>query len=211
MASKLKQRRNELGMTVQEVADKAGLSQGYVTKLENKKRGQRGMTIAAAEKLAMALELDDPADVMDLPRKQNSIGKPHHLEEDAEPYEPQADDLLGDLVKKRKNVVTYRIKTDVLNQIDIKRGDVVFLDVSAEAFERLEPMQAVIAQLLTHIDTPEGQTLAMNKTTTIVRQFVPPNLLITNTDGDNAPILNMDVDPVAVRGVILAKHQRLKR
>lgn len=201
-----------LGMTVEELADKAGLSQSYVTRLENRQRAKRGLPLATAEKLAVALKLDDVTDIMDLPRRANGAQPPPlDLQEDAEPYDYQRDDLLKELVRKRQNVVTYILKTDALSQIDLHKGDIVFLDISAEAFERLEPLQAVIGQLMVQVETPTGESIAMNKTTTIARQYVPPNLLITNSESVNAPILNMEVDPVAIRGVIIAKHRSLRK
>ena len=214
MANRIRELRDKLGMTVDELANEAGLSQGYVSRLESGRRGKRGLTAATAERLALALKTS-PAEVMGIPGAGNSaasrITLPHQMEEDAEPYDAQHDDLLLAFVKKRKNVSPYIVKSDALDQAGIHKGDIVFLDISSETVSNVQPLDPVLAQLYAHTETAQGASLAMNKTRTLLRQFVPPSLLITNTSGDNAPILNIDTEAVAIKGVIIGKHQTFRK
>lgn len=203
MAQRIRELRTAKGMTVEELAAKADISQPYLTRLESGKRGRRGLTSSVAEKLAMALETT-PAEVMGIAGKNSIAGPaPQALKEDAEPYEPQEDDLLRAFVKKRQNVMPYRITSNVLDQMDIHEGDIVFLDISAEAVENVQPLQAVVVQLYGPGDEMRAVTL--------LRQFVPPSLLITNTSGRNESPLNTETDSVAIKGVIIATHRSMKR
>lgn len=202
MAQRIRELRVAKGMTVEELAAKAEISQPYLTRLESGKRGKRGLTSSVAEKLAMALETT-PAEVMGISGR-NSVAQPSAatLRNDVEPYEPQEADLLRAFVKKRQNVVPHRVITNALDQMDIHDGDIVFLDLSSEAVENVQPLQAVVA---------ESYAPGTATKTTLLRQFVPPNLLITNSSGRNEAPLNIETDSVAIKGVIIATHRLLKR
>lgn len=70
------------------------------------------------------------------------------------------------------------------------------------AVARLKPLQAVRAQY--HLD-PEKPAKAI----TLLRQFVPPSLLNTNSGVDNAKPLDTTTDDVQVVGVIVSVHRAL--
>jgi transcriptional regulator with XRE-family HTH domain len=197
MANKIREMRIAKGMTVDQLAAETGLSQPYLSRLEKGRRGKRGIPEDTAQLIAKALESDIPT-VMGY--TSNSVALA--LAEDASPYQPQHDDLLLDFVKKRQNVMPYTIRTNVLDRLDIFAGDVVLLDISADAVENVEPMAAVVARIYgSETTTP----------VTVLRQFVPPSLLITNSTGRNMPMLDLEKDPVAIKGVIVAKHRSMKR
>jgi transcriptional regulator with XRE-family HTH domain len=199
MANRIRELRLAKGMTVDELAAKAELSQPYLTRLESGRRGKRGLTRATAEKLALALGIS-VGEVMGFSGANGEAIAA--LVEDAAPYDTQHDELLRDFVRKRQNVVPYKITTNVLDRIEIFAGDVVFLDLSAEAVENIEPLKPVIARIY-----GENSLTAV----TVARQFVPPSLLITNTSGRNMPTLDIESDPVAIKGVIIAKHRSLRK
>ena len=183
-------------MTVAELADAAGFSQGYVTRLEGGKRGKRGMPDTTAQALARVLQTDVATLMCRNPPKTLAA-----LEEDAEPFDPRHDDLLLGFVKRRENVLPYKIKSNALDRINIFTGDVVFLDISAAAVENIKALDPVVARIY-----GEQSMTAV----TVVRQFIPPSLLITNTSGKNMPMLDLEEDPVAIKGVIIGKHTSFK-
>jgi len=185
-------------MTVEKLAEKAGISQPYLTRIEG---GKRGLSVPLAERIAMALGEDVPT-VLGL-NEGNGVARPAvGFSDDAEPYRAQDDEILQHFAKKRRNVVPYKITSNALDQADIHAGDVVFLDLNAEAVEAVKPLQAVIAQVYSSED--------LLKATTILRQFVPPSLLITNSSGENLPPLNIATEDVHIKGVIIATHRSLR-
>lgn len=198
MPNRIREFRLAKGMTVDELAEKADLSQPYLTRLESGRRGKRGLTRATAEKLAHALD-KTASEVMGISAANGAAIAA--FAEDAEPYDAQHDELLRDFVKRRQNVVPYQITTNVLENIEIYAGDVVFLDLSAAAVENIEPLKPVIARIY-----GENTLTAV----TVARQFVPPSLLITN-GRVNLPTLDLENDPVAIKGVIIAKHRSLRK
>ena len=197
MANKIRELRRERGLTVAALAEKTGLSQSYITRLEGGQRGKRGMPDTTAETLATALETDVPT-LMD----RNSQSAVPSLREDAEPYDPQHDDLLLAFVKRRENVLPYRVNSNVLDRAGIAAGDVVFLDISATAVEAVTALDIVVARIY-----GESSLTAV----TVIRQFVPPSLLITNSSTRNMPMLDLDADPVAIKGVVIGKHTSFRK
>ena len=200
MANRIRELRNRKGMTAEELAARADISQPYLTRLESGKRGKRGLTEETARKIAAALDAD-VAEVLGIATGNSVAAASTAFREDAAPYDAQDDELLRAYVKKRPNVTTFKIKTNALSRLDIHAGDVVFIDMSAEAVENVEPLKPVIAQ---------HYRLNALKAVTIVRQFVPPSLLITNSHGKNEASLDLDNDPVAIKGVIIAHHRSLR-
>lgn len=197
--NRVRELREAAGMTVADLAEKVKISQPYLTRIEGLKRG---LSVALAERIAAALKRKTP-EVLGLDGT-NPVGTPFvGMNEDAEPYVPQPNDLLADFVSKRRNVSLYRLKTNVLDLMDLHAGDIVFLDISAEAVENVAPMQAVLAQVYDPGDLLKGHT--------ILRQFIPPSLLITNSSGKNQVPLNLQSDPVVIQGVIVDLHRSMRK
>lgn len=197
--NRVRELREAAGMTVADLAEKVKISQPYLTRIEGLKRG---LSVALAERIAAALKRKTP-EVLGLDGT-NPVGMPFvGMNEDAEPYVPQPNDLLADFVGKRRNVSLYRLKTNVLDLMDLHEGDIVFLDISAEAVENVAPMQAVLAQVYDPGDLLKGHT--------ILRQFIPPSLLITNSSGRNQVPLNLQSDPVVIQGVIVDLHRSMRK
>ena len=120
------------------------------------------------------------------------------LAEDAEPYTSQQNGLAR-LADPERNRVLYTVTTDVLSELGIHAGDIVLVDLSAAAVKALQPLKPVIAQVY----APDGAMRAE----TIVRQFVPPNLLITNSRTANAAPINMADEDAHIKGVIVSWHR----
>lgn len=194
--NKIRHLRKSKGLTVAALAERAGLSQPHLTRIEG---GSRGLSIPLAEKIASALGTE-VAEVLGI---QGNVGIAEAaFAEDAEPYDAKADDIVASMTRKRNNVVPYRVKSKCLDQIDIHPGDIIFIDISAEAVENTKPMQAVIAQVYSSDD--------LLKATTILRQFLPPNLLVTNSAADNEMPINIAYEDVHIKGVVIATHRSMK-
>jgi SOS-response transcriptional repressor LexA len=182
-------------MTVEQLAEMAGLSQPYLTRIEGAKRG---LSVAIAERIAMALNVQTQ-EVLGIA---NSTGALPALgfAEDLEAYVPGPGEL--PVAKLRLNVTQMRVKTNCLSRLHIFAGDVVTVDHSAEAVENLEPLKIVVVQIF----DPDPNVL---KAVTVMRQFVPPSLLITNSAEKNERSLDLEADEVAIRGVVIGTQRRV--
>lgn len=196
--NQIKALRKKRGWSSEVLAEKVGISQGHMSRIEN---GTRGLSIPLAEEIANVLAVG-VQDVLGLNSTSPAEPQQSGLAEDATPYVAGDDERMA-LPRRRENVDPYVIRTNALDKIGIARGDVVEVDCSAAACEDIKPMQAVVVQLL-HPDP--NKMVAV----TLIRQFVPPALLITNSSVANAPMLDMDRDEVHIRGVIIAVHRTLK-
>lgn len=199
--NRIRELRRARGFTVVTLAEKAGISHGYLTRIEN---GKRGLSVELAEKLAMALGTD-AQDVLGLKLPTETSGQTREplreMAEDCEPYVAAPADL--PLPRMKQNVDPWRVKSNALNKLGIRAGDIVFVDVSMEAVEQLASLQLVVAQVY-HAD-PQVLTA-----TTVMRQFVPPSLLITNSSEKNEVPLDLDSEQVAVKGVIIGSQRSFK-
>lgn len=179
-------------LSAEALGARVGLTQGQISKIEN---GQRGLSMSVAERIAIALqaEVQDILGLSDAVERDRPLSR--HFAEDAEPYRGSPDDLFEIELRNRQSVDPWRIKSNVLDRAGIKSGDIVFVDISAAAVANLKPLQAVIAQVYDpHI---------LVKATTVLRQFVPPSLLITNSTGPNQTTLDLDRDDVSIKGVVV--------
>ncbi len=201
--NRIRELRHAKGLTVAVLAERAGISHGYLTRVEN---GKRGLSVELAEQLAMALDTDAQT-VLGLGKTSGTVSKetPNALtglSEDAVPFVPGPGDLPAP--RLRTNVDEWQVTTDCLDQIGILPGDVVQVDVSIEAVENLKPLQSVMAQVY-HPDFP-----AVLTATTVMRQFVPPNLLVLNSSKRDELPLRLDSERVAVKGVIIGSRRSFR-
>lgn len=196
--NQIKQLRQARGMTVDVLADLTGISQPHLSRIEN---GKRGLSVDNAEKIAMVLSKTVP-EVMGLTNGQRSEPIMTGFAEDAERYVPEPNSLLGHALKRQEHAYAYVVKTGVLDQCGVTIGDILIVDVSSEAVEAIKPMQLVVAQ---HYH-PDPQVLL---STTIIRQFVPPSLLITNSKSENERPLIRDEEAV-IKGVVTDIHRRMR-
>lgn len=184
------------GLTVAQLADKTGISQPQLTRIEGAKRG---LSIAVAERIAMALGVS-PEEVLGLTKPaEPSAGL--GFSEDLELYEPGPTDL--PTPRQKLNVDPWRVKTSSLDRLGINPGDIVFVDVSAETVDNLQPLALVVVQIY----DPDPNVM---RAVTVMRQFVPPSLLITNSSGTNARSLDLERDEVAIKGVIIGSQRSFR-
>ncbi len=184
-------------LTIAQLAEKAGISPTYLTRIEG---GTRGLSVPVAERIAVALQTA-VEDVLGLTGESASArGNGGGFSEDVAIYEPSTADA-APRAARGEHVIRYIVKTAVLDKVGIRPGDVLFIDVSARAVEALNPLQIVIAQAY---DSDE-----LLNATTVLRQFVPPDLLITNSSASNEAMLALGLDAM-LRGVVTGSYRPLR-
>ena len=113
--------------------------------------------------------------------------------EEAVPFDPEAGSFEAHFPLK----VTqswYRIADSRLEEIGLLPGDAVVIDIGKDAMSGLAIGDVVIANLY----SADGKSAE-----TIVRQWLPPHLLSTNSRKRNLPPLNIEHDNVSLLGVIV--------
>ncbi|KAB2918487.1 MAG: helix-turn-helix domain-containing protein [Hyphomicrobiaceae bacterium] len=183
-ASRIRALRERHGLSQEELGEALLISKSQVSRLES---GETRLNLDMARKIAQALDvslfevlgIDTPA-----------------LREDAADYEADPSEGLSRLLKPNQSLI--QIKTNVLSELGIFAGYVAVLDTSVEAIRKLKAMDPVVAQLY------DKQERA--KPTTLIRQFIPPRLLITNSRDENYPPINMEVEDARITGVIVSWH-----
>ncbi|MDX2265405.1 MAG: helix-turn-helix transcriptional regulator [Hyphomicrobiales bacterium] len=180
--NRLRQIRKDRGVTLEKLAETTGLSVTYLSRVET---GKRGITLEGLEKVAQALSVSVndiiPAGVLG-------------MAEDAQPFLPPKGSPLARTLAGTHQAL-YRIKSDVLSELGIRAGELHVVDYSSEAIASVKAGDAVIVQLY------DDKNLTAAKT--IVRQFVPPKLLISNSRDYNTLPIHMDAVDAHIRGVIL--------
>jgi transcriptional regulator with XRE-family HTH domain len=199
--NRIRELRKQKGISAEALAERIGLSRVQVTRIES---GARGLSIPHAEAIAVALDAT-VENVLGL----NTGSLPHAaggLSEEVEEYDAGDHALL--IPRRRLNVSQMRAKQSRLDQLDILDGDILTIDFGADAVERAreQAKTATVPVIVIAILFADQQAAGG---TTILRQLVPPNLLITNSRNRNDRILNVDVDDVHIRGVVIAKHREL--
>ena len=88
----------------------------------------------------------------------------------------------------------YLVKSRSLDQLEINAGDLVLVDSAPEAVQSIAPLKVVMAA---HRPQQGGTAIL------VLRQFVPPKQLVSNSSGEAAPILNLGRDDVQIVGVVV--------
>lgn len=189
--NRVRELRETRGWSVRELAEKAGLSHGYVVRIENL---ERGLSVPIAEKLAKALE-QPVGNVLGLSNTEPDKAVIRGFAEEAEPFAVDKSSPVVVRNQAKDHVYAYRVKGNTLNALRISAGDIVFVNISQEAVDAIKPLDCVLVQ---HYNAMAAVTL--------LRQFVPPSLLITNSTDTNERPLALDRDDIAIKGVIVGTY-----
>lgn len=190
---KIKELREAAGWSQERLGDAIGLGPTAISKIEN---GRKLLRADEVQKIADALGVPisrlfglQPEDV------ENTVA---NLSDELVPYDARPGDPFATLETENRYLLT--VACDSLSRIGIMRGDIVVVDGSANAVNNRKPQSAVRAQYHPESGQP-------GRAVTILRQFYPPNLLVTNSTAGNAPPLFLDHDDVQVLGVIVSVHR----
>ncbi|MFM2421601.1 MAG: hypothetical protein RL291_131 [Pseudomonadota bacterium] len=188
---------------IKELRERRGWSQEHLGTLVNRtkhaisrlEKGDSSLDLAMAKQIADAFGVT-LGEVIVLNGKSHGGG----FRDDAATYEPAAGDPL--LAHVGPNRYLLRVETDALDQAGLARGDIAIVDDSAKACHDVGPLQLVV------VNYRLGKT---GRSVQLLRQFVPPDLLITNASQTNEPSLSVKRDEAAIVGVVVDVFRRLRR
>lgn len=174
--NRIKEIREAAGLTQEELAEKVGTTGNHIWRLES---GGTKLTHEWMTRLAEALACT-PADL---------IANVVAAEVSAEVEEVEGTPVSAAIAHRGLHI--YRVTQRSVINAGIKPGDIITVDESEQAIAGLKGLEVVLVEI-----GPDK-----NK---VLRQFVPPNLLITNRGGANLAISLEDptVNPEIV-GVVL--------
>lgn len=196
--NQIKRLRQLQGLTTEELAEIVGITQGHVSRIENR---TRGLSLPLAEKFAMALKTD----VDEVIGSKTGIAAPsipQGFQDDVVPYIHAADDISVVAPKQRHNIDEWTVRSRALSNLDVVPGMTIYVDISAATVDNVPPLAMVIAQAYVP-GSMEARTL--------LRQFVPPSLLITNSAEENGPVIDMSAQDAHIKGVVVEVRKRLAR
>jgi transcriptional regulator with XRE-family HTH domain len=183
------------GLTQKALAAMAGIANAEtISKIE---RGAQKMTLDQAMTFAGIFNVPPAIFVKEI----HSIGHERGFSEEAEPFLPDAESFES-RIPLREAQSWYRIHDSRLDELGIMPGDTVVIDIGKSAMRGLAIGDVVIANLY----SADGKGAE-----TIVRQWIPPRLLITNSRSRNLLPLNLDYDNASLLGVVVWPRKAQKQ
>lgn len=166
--NRIRELREARGLTGKQLAEMVGTTQETISRLET---GRRKLTHDWMRLIAKALGVT-PADLITAPELQDVL-------EDVEPHTSALEPHVSRAIQAR-NLATWRITTDALENIGLEPGGVRLFDLSDAAIAAVRTGDVVLLELRdTRRDVPPKMVL---------RQFVAPNLIITNRRSTNIAV-----------------------
>lgn len=182
----IKDLRTARGWSMAQLAEKLQTTTSTVNRLE---KGEAGLDVDWLDKLAAVFGVDWYAVA-------GRSAARHGMTEDAAPFDPEPGSPLDGL-KLGENRDVWTVKTTALDAIGLKPGDQIIVDISARVVEAAGTGDAVIIQVIDPRDPM--------KATTLLRQYIEPDMFVTNSKTDNAEPLFRGRHDVRVKGVVV-KH-----
>jgi transcriptional regulator with XRE-family HTH domain len=160
----------------------AELANASASTINNLEKGHVTLDVEWIDRLAKVFDVP-PDQIVDL-----QGAKRTGFSDDAKPYAQQQDDRTQ--IKLSDQEFIYQAETRVLDQIGIQPGTLLVIDMAPSTFRDLKSEDIVLAQKYHGAGA-----------TTLLRQFIAPSLLITNSSEPNQPSLNTRTDDVTIKGV----------
>lgn len=164
--NRIREIRETLGMTSDQLAERVGTSGVQIRRLE---AGTRRLTVDWMQRIAAALECS-PADLI-------ATAVIAEAQDEVEPADAAIASIAGALAKKGLRL--FRVKSDAVSDVGITVGDLITVDEGSEAIAAADNADIVLVRIA---DPP----------TLVLRQFMRPNLLLTNRPGANLAIKTSD-------------------
>ena len=192
---KLKQLRELRGLSMAKLAAKIGREAPLIYKLE---KGITRYNETLLADLAAALDVS-PAELLDedLEAMPEKASAKQGFSEDAIPFD--GDPKIARLPDLSPNEFVYNVRTRILDQIGIIPGDLLIIDTGQGFRSRLRDGDVVVAQIYEVADPM--------KATTVLRQFLAPSMLVSNSTGENPPPINTKSTGAALTGVMVSSHR----
>ncbi len=178
--SRIKRLRLERGMTLADLAEKVGLSEGHMSRVET---GTRGLRFAKLDKLARTLGVP----VTDLVAADEVAFAP-----DLEDYHPPKGSVVAKALASSTQRM-FRVLSGVLSELDLGENALIVADMDEEAVKAVGNGSAVIVSMAPKDSNP----------VLLLRQFIAPNLLITNSREQNSLPIHMLDTPATIAGVVI--------
>lgn len=161
-------------------------------------KGETKLDLSTARRIAKALDVT-LAEVVGAEAEDAAPDAPTGFSDELIPYQHQHGDPLAGL--QGGNRYLFTVDTDVMSEARVYRGDVVVIDIGAERVAKVQALDLVQVRLHAKDD--------FMKPLTLLRQFVPPRLLITNAKAGNLPSINMEDEDAHIVGVVVGSHRRM--
>lgn len=159
------------------------------------------MDLTTAKKLAQAFDVP-LTEVVKIDGIQPSAHKmparPHGFNEDVSDYKPSPNDPLA--AAQHADVYLKLVENEVLDKVGATKGCVLEINISRQAVKNVQPLDLVLVRYHPADDFMRAVSL--------VRQFVPPRLLITNSIASNMRMIDMDEEDAHIVGVVAKIHPR---
>jgi len=182
----IRERLREMRFSESRVSTQLGRHRGYLHEYLVGK--QKHLPLEERVKLAIILQAD-PTHL----GAGHGQALPGFTESDMTPYEPHQNDPFAALIGPNRYLWTAG--SDVCDNIGIRPGHLLVVDDSQSAMDALRPLRPV--QVAYH---PPGEP---GRAVRLLRQYVPPRLLITNSSKGNAVPLDTQRDDAQIVGVIV--------
>jgi transcriptional regulator with XRE-family HTH domain len=180
-ANRIKQLRLEKGLTIGQLAEKVGLSESHLSRVE---AGVRGVKLSKLGALAKVLGVP----MIEL-MPQESFEHPSDLV----PFVPPKGSAVAKALASSTQRM-FRVQSGVLNELGISEGDLLIADCSAKSIATLANGSPVIAEF------ENGKS---GEKALLLRQHIAPHLLITNSSDQNSISIQMLKAPVKITGIVL--------
>lgn len=187
----IRDRLRALGISESSVSLKLERHRGYIHDYLNGKQKQ----LPYEERKKLAEILQAPSKQLGLPAGEPDA-PPMQFAEDMVAYTPGEGDPFVGLTGPNRYL--WMATTNVCDNIGIRRGLLMVVDDSQKAIDNLKPLDVV--QVIYH---PPAEP---NRALQLIRQFVPPRLLITNCAAGNLPSLDLARDDVQIVGLVTPAH-----
>ena len=180
-ANQIRQLRLERGFSLTELAQKIGISESHLSRVE---AGARGLHLSKMDALAGALGVP----VTEILSSQSLGYMP-----DLAPYTPPK----GSAIEKALTSSTqkmFKVLSNVMSELGITEGDPIIVETDPKGLKDLGMGQLVVAQVFP-AESVQGVLL--------LRQYIIPHLLITNSAEQNAMPIHILRAKVKMIGRIL--------
>jgi transcriptional regulator with XRE-family HTH domain len=183
MNNRIKELREKRGWSMRELAARAKTTSSTINKLE---KGITRLNTDWMGRIAEALEVP----VYELMGEQGPELKTTH-QNDVDIY----DDALGkDGLSATQ--IRFVVRTNALDQLGIFPKSILVVETHADEIRSVSTGDAVIVYF-------EARRL-------LLRQFVAPSILITNSSVQQPPVINMRLQDAKIRGVVVSSLNRLR-
>lgn len=177
--NRIRQLRQARKLTQEQLAEMCNTTQPQIKRLET---GERKLTETWMRVLAKALGVR-PADLLDTAAYAD-------FDDDIEPATNGGADISGPLMTL--GVAVYSVRTDSVELAGAPPGSRIVVDA-----RKINPLDISAGSLVAAVATHDG------KESLILRQFLPPSLLVTNRSGGNIAISTDDASfKIRIIGVV---------